>query len=245
MRVLRVVAEGLVTSFRYPHFMQEVQPTFEMPPPATIYGHICSALGEWFDPAGVQFAIHFSYRKRFDDIEHTHVLTPSTGRLESTRIRKVLEGTIQPFRRGLLFGPRLVLYVNKPEWAEAFLSPKYAVVLGRSQDLFTYKSVDVVDLVKSERAYLEHTLLPYDYVRRTAKGVSVLMPRFIDYRNRRYPTFDRYIILHHRVSSRDMVRYQGEEELFWVDPSSPEIDGEHLGLVFHSWVDGNGAEQMA
>lgn len=58
MQVLKVVVEGLTTSFRYPHFVQGVQPTFEMPPPATIYGHICSALGEWVDPKGVTFAYH-------------------------------------------------------------------------------------------------------------------------------------------------------------------------------------------
>jgi len=46
MRVLKVVAEGPITSFRYPHFMQQIHPSFQMPPPATIYGHISSALGK-------------------------------------------------------------------------------------------------------------------------------------------------------------------------------------------------------
>ena len=44
LELVKVVAEGLITSFRYPHFMWQKQPTFEMPPPATIYGHICSAV---------------------------------------------------------------------------------------------------------------------------------------------------------------------------------------------------------
>ncbi len=60
MRVLKVVLEGITTSFRYPHFMMGVQPSFPMPPPATIYGHICSALGEWIDPKGLAFAYHFT-----------------------------------------------------------------------------------------------------------------------------------------------------------------------------------------
>ena len=50
MRVLKVTLEGITTSFRYPHFMVNVQPSYRMPPPATIYGHICSALGEWVSP---------------------------------------------------------------------------------------------------------------------------------------------------------------------------------------------------
>ena len=69
MQVLKIVAEGAITSFRYPHFMQGVQPTYEMPPPATLYGHIASALGEWFDPQGVQFAICFSFLKRAQEVE--------------------------------------------------------------------------------------------------------------------------------------------------------------------------------
>lgn len=75
MRVLKVVAEGVTTSFRYPHFIQQVQPTFPMPPPATIYGHIASALGEWFDPTGVQFAYHFTYAAKIRELEHTILLS--------------------------------------------------------------------------------------------------------------------------------------------------------------------------
>ena len=33
MKVLKIVAEGLTTSFRYPHFMQQIHPSFQMPPP--------------------------------------------------------------------------------------------------------------------------------------------------------------------------------------------------------------------
>ena len=53
MRVLKIVAEVSITSFRRPHFMWGIQPTFRMPPPATIYGHICSALGDTVPPEGI------------------------------------------------------------------------------------------------------------------------------------------------------------------------------------------------
>ncbi|MDI6716651.1 MAG: CRISPR-associated protein Cas5 [Actinomycetota bacterium] len=237
MRVLKVVAEGLITSFRYPHFMQGVQPTFEMPPPATIYGHICSVLGEWFDPKGVQFAINFSFQERFRDIEHTHILSPTTGKLKGTTIPKVLEGAVNPFTRELLYRPRLTLYLNRPDWAEAFLNPRYPVVLGRSQDLFTYRQVDVVDLHKSDHAYFEHTLAPYSLALRTGRGLVVLMPRMLDYENKRFPTFSRYVVLHRRVHSREFLRYEGEPPLsFWVDRTAAEVEGDHLGLLFHTWV---------
>ncbi|MBE0448849.1 MAG: CRISPR-associated protein Cas5 [Actinobacteria bacterium] len=238
MEALKVVAEGLTTSFRYPHFMQGIQPTFEMPPPATVYGHISSVLGEWFDPTGVRFAVHFSFEARFEDIEHTHVLTSATGKLKGTDVPKVLEGAVNPFTRALLFKPRLVLYLNRPEWAEAFRSPRYPVILGRSQDLFTYTEVDVVNLYQSDHAYFEHTLAPYSFALKTARGVVVLMPRFLDYENRRFPAFSQFVVLHRRVHSHEFLRYEGEPSLpFWVDPVSAEINGDKLGLIFHSWIE--------
>ncbi|MCX8026148.1 MAG: CRISPR-associated protein Cas5, partial [Thermanaerothrix sp.] len=203
MRVLKVVAEGITTSFRYPHFMQGIHPTFQMPPPATIYGHICSALGEWFDPSGVQFAYHFTHqgRARNRDLEHIILLTPSTGYLPDTRIPKVLEGNVNPFERDLLFQPRLTLYINRPEWEAAFRSPRYAVTLGRSQDLFTYTFVGVVELIQAEHAYFEHTLVPHEMALRIQRGVTVLMPRYLDYTRNRAPAFSRYVVISDRVFS--------------------------------------------
>lgn len=238
MQVLKVVAEGLTTSFRYPHFMQGVHPTFEMPPPATIYGHICSALGKWVSPEGVEFAYHFTHQGSFNDVEHTHVMAASSGKLPGTALPKVLEGAVNPFKRTLLFKPRLVLYINRPEWEAAFRSPCYAVVLGRSQDLFTYTSVTVVELVRAKRAYFEHTLAPYRMVLQTGRGYVVLMPRFLDYASGRSPTFARYVVLKRRVHSSEFLYFADlpVETEFWVDPTSPEENGVHLGLTFHTFV---------
>ncbi len=236
MRVLKVVAEGLTTSFRYPHFMQGMHPTFEVPPPATIYGHVCSALGDWIDPASFTFAYHFTHQGAFDDVEHVHVLAPAGGKLPGTTLPKVLEGAVNPFKRSMLFKPRLTLYLDRPDWLEAFRSPRYTVVLGRSQDLFSYTGVTVVDLERSERAYFEHTLAPYQATQHTASGYVVLMPRYLDYARNRQPTFARYVVLKRRVT--EFLRFEGSPGVpeFWVDPTSPEIDGAHLGLWFHTFV---------
>jgi len=243
MRVLKIVAEGLITSFRYPHFMQQIHPTFQMPPPATIYGHMCSALGEWFDPSGVEFAYHFTHqgRARNQDMEHVIVLTPATGFLPGTKIPKVLEGNVNPFERDLLFQPRLTLYINRPEWEAAFRSPHYAVVLGRSQDLFTYTHVSIVELEQAERAYFEHTLLPHEMVLHVGRGVSVTMPRYLDYRRNRAAFFGHYVALQERVilppaADENTLRFSHlVYGPYWIDPSTPEIKGAHLGLVFLSF----------
>ncbi|HOG46832.1 MAG TPA: CRISPR-associated protein Cas5 [Anaerolineae bacterium] len=238
MRVLKVVAEGLTTSFRYPHFMQAVHPTFEMPPPATIYGHICSALGEWVSPEGIEFAYQFTHQGIFDDMEHVHVLTAGSGKLPGTDLPKALQGAVNPFVRSLLFRPRLVLYINRPEWEAAFRSPHYAVVLGRSQDLFTYTSVRVVELTRADRAYFQHTLAPYRMALLGARGYVVLMPRFLDYENGRSPSFARYLLLKERVHTSDYVRFAGlpVDSEYWVDPETEEDSGAHLGLAFHTFV---------
>lgn len=238
MEVLKVVAEGVTTSFRYPHFMYGIQPTFEMPPPATIYGHICSVLGEWLPPEGIEFAYHFTYRAKFDDVEQVHLLAAAKGKLAGNW-PKVLEEekATPPFKRAILFRPRLVLYLNRPEWENAFRSPRYAVVLGRSQDLFTYTCIRRIELAASASAYFEHTLLPYRMTRRTGRGYVVLMPRFLNYYRGRAPTFARYVVLSRRVYSDELINYEGTpQEMYWVDPETPEERGARLGLFFHTFV---------
>lgn len=244
MRVLKVVLEGITTSFRYPHFMQSVQPSYEMPPPATIYGHICSVLGAWVDPEGLAFAYHFTHRGRADDLEHIHVLSASSGKLPGMAHPKVLEGNVNPFTRELLFQPRLVLYLNRPDWESAFRSPRYPVVLGRSQDLCWYTRIDVVDLISSDQVYLEHTLLPYRMATRTALGVVTLMPRWLDYWHNRRPAFARYLVLQRRVGSAELLRFGNESLSFWADPTAPLVNGQHLGLVWHTFM-GDDDEALA
>lgn len=236
MRVLKVVAEGLTTSFRYPHFMQQIHPSFPMPPPATIYGHICSALGEWFDPSGVQFAYQFTHQGQVRDVEHIIVLTPSSGKLPDTKIPKVLEGNVNPFEREMFFRPRLVLYINRPEWLAAFRSPRYTVALGRSQDLFTYTSVEVIELVRCERVYFGHTLVPHRMALQIGRGITVLMPRFLDYESNRQPTFERYFVVQDQVTVPNVQFEHLNYGPFWADPTAPEFRGLPLGLTFLSFV---------
>lgn len=242
MRVLKVVAEGLTTSFRYPHFMQQIHPSYPMPPPATIYGHICSALGRWFEPAGVRFAYHFTHAGEVRDIEHIIVLSQATGKLAETKIPKVLEGNINPFERQLLFRPQLTLYINRPEWEPAFRSPHFAVVLGRSQDLFTYTSVSVVELKSARQAYFQNTLAPYEMAVQIGRGITVLMPRFLDYGNLRRPAFERYVVVQERVilPNEDLLEFEHlPSGPYWVDPTAPEHNGVQRGLPFLSFVEDN------
>jgi len=237
MQVLKVVLEGTTTSFRYPHFMLGIQPSFPLPPPATIYGHICSALGTWVSTEGLQFAYHFTVAGVGEDIEHIHVLEASSGKVPGTRLPKVLEGNINPFNRQILLHPRLVLYLNRPDWLDAFRAPRYPVVLGRSQDLACYSSVEVLELERHEQVYFEHTLLPYRVAVQTSVGIVTLMPRWLDYERNRHPVFGRYLLLQQRLLSQTL-KWFGEDRpsSYWADPTAPRVKGLALGLWFHEFV---------
>ncbi|MCB9102413.1 MAG: type I-B CRISPR-associated protein Cas5 [Anaerolineales bacterium] len=243
MRVLKIVAEGITTSFRYPHFMQQIHPSFQMPPPATIYGHICSAVGEWVNPTGLQFAYHFTYHGVTSDLEHIIVAGPGKGKFEigGKKYVEVLRGTMNPFERELLFNPRLTLYLNRPEWVNHFRSPRYAVVLGRSQDLFTYTQVEVIELTQAEQAYFEHTIVPYEWAVKVQQGVTVLLPRYLDYEQNRDPYFSRYLVVRERVFSQNFLIYDAAaQQDYWIDPRSPTVKKAQLGLCFHSFTGDDG-----
>lgn len=163
--VLRVQIEGVVTSFRYPHFVQGVQPTFDFPPPATLFGHVCSALGTQLPRDSFRVGLHFTYVSRFRDYEHTHMV----GRVVK----------LSPFERELLFQPRLTLYLDRPDWIDAFRRPRYVVTLGRSQDLMTYRDVRVLRLEAAAASYVEQTLLPQPFVGLLDSYTVLHLPQWI------------------------------------------------------------------
>lgn len=224
--VIRIEMAGPTTSFRYRLMMQGYQPTYEMPPPSTIYGHICSAVGDWVDIGEhLQFGYHFVHDGKFVDYkEHLHFKDP-----------------VQPFPfdRELLFRPKLTLYITQIDLIDAFRHPYYPVVLGRSQDLMTYLSVEMIELERAERAYFEYTILPDEMAPKIGKGSIVQsLPRYID--QRRHPTMDTYALLQHRAiwpptaaatvadgydddeEDGSGFIYEDDKEIdVWIDPDSP------------------------
>ena len=251
MKALKIVAEGLTTSFRYPHFNQGVHLTFEMPPPATIYGHICSAVGDYIDPRGLRFAYHFQFEAKFTDYEHLH-FTQNGAELKSNDrpLAELLEQgfgwsfrrpSINPFSREQLYHPRLTLYVDDISLEAALRSPRYAVALGRAQDLMTYSQIEVIELQPAERAFFDGTLLSLaDAPHIGGRFYAVTMPRYID--PQRQADWGQYAVLPHS----DKPRVYPPEDGFavgspsfdiLVDPteSHPYIEGLARGVVWHTW----------
>jgi CRISPR-associated protein Cas5t len=246
---LRIVGDGLATSFRYPHFLVGRQPTFRMPPPATIYGHVCSAVGEFVDPADLRFGYMFRYGSIGDDLELLHMAEAGTGRLPGTTLPKNLDVTTAPLPREVLLHPHLTLYLLASDpllerLQDAFREPHYAAVLGRSQDLMAYRSVDLVDLQEAAKAYLEATLLPWQFRLRTRDGIGTTMARFISTDGRRRVSWSPFVVLEDRIfvsdapaARRGLLLSDSPAERWWVDPDSPVLHDAHRAVIWHSFLD--------
>ena len=244
MQALKIELEGVTTSFRYPHILIGRQPSYPLPPPATIYGHIASALGDYPAPDSFKFAYTFTHAGSVDDYEHTWLIErddrkPKKGQPE----RNILAG-LSPTVREMLFQPRLTLYLDRPDWLEAFRSPAFPVLLGRSQDLAAYTRVEVVELEERRAGYFDHCLLPFDPWRpRVGLGQGLLMPRLIDPQDRQDVTWARYVALTHRAflpvegeTGREpqLIRGVPEGLRVWVDPGTEERRGRQRALEWLS-----------
>ncbi|MCL5290439.1 MAG: CRISPR-associated protein Cas5 [Bacillota bacterium] len=201
-KVLKVEVSALTTSFRHPFVMIGRLPSFEMPPPSTIYGHLCGVLGEWFQPGDLEFAYTFTHRGLGEDVELAQVLEIPKGLGSKDKnmnnLPKNVGGSLNPQKRQFLLKPNLKLYLRGNHalletLKKSFLSPHFACLLGRSQDLATCHSTEYVELVESDRAFYSHTLLPWRLRPFVTVGEPVHMPKFIDYQRLREPVFERYL----------------------------------------------------
>ncbi len=245
MEVLKIELEAPVCSFRYPHFLVGQQLTFDMPPPSTIYGHVCSAVGEWLPRDSFKFAYRFTYGAKGEDLEKQQILSVAGGKFDSAGQTYAKSTTFSenPVVREFLFNVKLTLYIDRTDFFEAFNNPIFPVILGRSQDLACYISITKIKLEQSPAAYLDSTILPFSFRNRTPKGITVLMPKFIAPPPFRHPEFDKFIIVRDRISAgtktepsqESILKIDGENSDFWVDPSSIDWKGLRRGLVFHSF----------
>lgn len=214
--VLRVQVEGPVTSFRYPHFVQGTQPTYDFPPPATLYGHVCSALGDQVPPDSFRVALHFTHAGRFRDYEHTHLVGGEKVKLS-------------PFERELLFQPRLTLYIDRPDWRDAFLRPRHVVTLGRSQDLMTYRDIRVIRLETADSSHVAHTLIPLAQGAALTRYTALHLPRWIS--PERAARWGDYAAV---------TRPQRWDQPAWIDPEAPDWRGLPRAVV---WLDFTGDDR--
>ena len=149
MRVLRVHITGWVSSFRNPLFISGFQPTLPMPPLSALYGILTAAKGDWVTPHDAAIGFVFHSQGKAVDLETVYEFG---GKLDA-------KSNIN--RREFLVHPELYLYTPEMWLREAFERPKYTLLMGRSSDLATVKSIDEIELKNKSKTTYQNTILPF------------------------------------------------------------------------------------
>jgi CRISPR-associated protein Cas5t len=203
LTVLKVEASAPTTSFRYPRIQVGRLPTFDMPPPATIYGHLAGVVGEWFEPGDLEFSYRFEHSGKGLDLETIHPIERGPGKATLARrgwphvVNVQCDTNIQ--KREFLIKPKLTLYLKSADEAflkrlqRAFLGPHFAYILGRSQDLATCHSSKLVELETSGEVFFADTLVPFAWRPWVSPGTTVVLPESIDYAQGRLARQERYL----------------------------------------------------
>ena len=149
MKVLRVHITGWVSSFRNPLFISGFQPTLPLPPLSALYGILTAAKGDWVTPHDAAIGFVFHSQGKAVDLETVY---ESSGKLDA-------KSNIN--RREFLVDPELYLYTPEIWLKEAFERPRYPLLLGRSSDLATVKTIDEIELENKSETTYQNTILPF------------------------------------------------------------------------------------
>ena len=149
MKVIRVHITGWVASFRNPLFISGFQPTLPLPPLSALYGLLTAAKGDWVTPHDATIGFVFQSTGKVVDLETVYEFA---GKLDA-------KSNIN--RREFLVDPELYLYTPEMWVKETFEHPRYPLLLGRSSDLATVKSIDEIELQNVSETTYQDTLLPF------------------------------------------------------------------------------------
>ena len=149
MKVIRVHITGWVASFRNPLFISGFQPTLPIPPLSAIYGMLTAAKSEWVTPHDTSVGFVFKTGGKAVDLETVYEF--GGGLDAKSNINK----------REFLVQPQLYLYIPDLSFREIFERPCYPLLLGRSSDLATVKSIEEIELENRSETTYKDTLLPF------------------------------------------------------------------------------------
>ena len=153
MKVLRIHITGWVTSFRNPLFISGFQPTLPLPPLSALYGLLTAAKGDWVTPHDAAIGFVFHSKGKAVDLETVYEF-PYKG-------KNLLKGKSNVNRREFLVQPELYLYTPQMWLKDALERPRYTLLMGRSSDLATVKSIDEIELKSTSKTTYKNTILPF------------------------------------------------------------------------------------
>ena len=149
MKVLRVHITGWVSSFRNPLFISGFQPTLPLPPLSALYGLLTAAKGDWVTPHDAAIGYVFQNKGKAVDLETIYEFG---GKLDA-------KSNVN--RREFLVQPELYLYTPEMWIREVLERPHYSLLMGRSSDLATVKSIEEIELESKSETTYQNTILPF------------------------------------------------------------------------------------
>ena len=154
MEVYRVVLTSWTASFRCPNIIAGIQLSADAPPISTIYGLLSSASGKYITPDDCGISYCYRYAGSTFDLETIYkVVLNSKDKPSKNAIADIV-------KRQVLFDNVLILYLDNKEIAEAFESPVFPLLLGRSGDLASVERVDKVVLDEKVGISIRGTVFP-------------------------------------------------------------------------------------
>jgi len=175
MKLYRVLIRAKTASFRYPNFISSNQLSLKAIPYTTIAGLIASATGDE-SLINFKFSYIFRYQASYIDMETTYRF-----KQEKNSVSNINEKPPAQYRREILYDCYLTLYLDDKAIAEAFKSPVFQLVLGRSGDLVRVIDASEVEVVKSNKTLLNGTVVPFNEYK--SMGEIYAMPKYFDYSN--------------------------------------------------------------
>lgn len=175
MKLYRVLITAQTASFRYPNFISSNQLSIKAVPYSTIAGLIASATGN-DKLIDYKFSYVFRYQSSYVDLETIYKFEKKG---QSVNNKNVVQDPT--FKREILFDCYLTLYFEDGEIANAFKSPIFQLLLGRSGDLARVVDVKEVEVIQSNKAILNGMIVPFNEYK--SSGEIYAMPKYFDNSN--------------------------------------------------------------
>ena len=172
MKLYRVLITAQTASFRYPNFISSNQLSIKSIPYTTIAGVVASATGD-DTLVDFKFSYVFRYQSSYIDMETTYRF-----KQDNKSVTNINEKPPAQYRREILYDCYLTLYFEEEKIANAFKSPVFQLLLGRSGDLARVLEVKEIEVVKSDKAILNGTIVPFDEFK--SSGEIYAMPKYFD-----------------------------------------------------------------
>jgi len=175
MKLYRILITAQTASFRYPNFISSNQLSIKAIPYTTIAGVVASATGD-DKLVDFRFSYIFRYQSSYVDLETIYKFEKKGNSVNNKNV--VQDPT---FKREILFDCYLTLYFEDEKIANAFKSPVFQLLLGRSGDLARVVEVKEIEVIKSDKAILNGTVVPFNEFK--SSGEIYAMPKYFDNSN--------------------------------------------------------------